>query len=260
MKFFLSPFEFIDTQQGIDLSIPITTQANSTRAWHSQTPKIIPVQQGNFIGSVARGASVNFRTIAFSPHGNSTHTECLGHITHEVFSINDTLKDFFFDALLISLQPREVSTMDRVITAEQIHVATANKKCQALIIRTLPNSENKLTTNYSDTNPPYLEAQCAKILDDLGVEHLLVDMPSVDKEHDGGALAMHRSFWQVPENPQYHKTITELIFVPDTAIDGRYILNLQLAPIENDASPSRPIIYSINKVKHDLHELAQDDR
>ena len=37
-----------------------------------------------FTGSVAEGGSVNFRNIAFNPHGNGTHTECLGHITEHV--------------------------------------------------------------------------------------------------------------------------------------------------------------------------------
>jgi hypothetical protein len=40
-------------------------------------------------------------------------------------------------------------------------------------------------------------------------------------------------------------TITEFIFVDDLIYDGTYILNLQIAPIENDASPSKPTIYKV---------------
>jgi len=40
-------------------------------------------------------------------------------------------------------------------------------------------------------------------------------------------------------------TITEFIFVPNTVKDGKYYLNLQVAPFENDASPSRPVLYKI---------------
>ena len=39
--------------------------------------------------------------------------------------------------------------------------------------------------------------------------------------------------------------ITELIFVPNNVFDGRYLLNLQFAPLENDASPSRPVLFEI---------------
>jgi len=66
----------------------------------------------------------------------------------------------------------------------------------------------------------------------------------VDRESDEGKLAFHHAFWNVPESPN-DKTITELIYVNDSVIDGNYLLELQMAPFENDASPSRPVIYSI---------------
>jgi hypothetical protein len=39
-------------------------------------------------------------------------------------------------------------------------------------------------------------------------------------------------------------TITEMIYVPDNVADGSYLLNLQIA-FENDASPSKPVLYSV---------------
>jgi hypothetical protein len=73
----------------------------------------------------------------------------------------------------------------------------------------------------------------------------LIDLPSVDKEVDGGQLAAHHAFWNYPNQTQFHKTITELIYVPNEVPDGTYILNLQIAPFENDASPSKPILYKV---------------
>jgi hypothetical protein len=40
-------------------------------------------------------------------------------------------------------------------------------------------------------------------------------------------------------------TITELIYVPDTVLDGCFLLNLQIASFENDASPSKPVLYAL---------------
>jgi hypothetical protein len=40
-------------------------------------------------------------------------------------------------------------------------------------------------------------------------------------------------------------TITEFIYVPNAVEDGEYFLNLQIAPFENDAAPSKPILYKI---------------
>jgi hypothetical protein len=33
--------------------------------------------------------------------------------------------------------------------------------------------------------------------------------------------------------------------VPNSVEDGEYFLNLQIAPFENDATPSKPILYKI---------------
>jgi len=44
-----------------------------------------------------------------------------------------------------------------------------------------------------------------------------------------------------------NSTITEMIFVNDAVKDGSYLLNLQIAPFENDASPSKPILFAIKK-------------
>jgi arylformamidase len=77
------------------------------------------------------------------------------------------------------------------------------------------------------------------------VKHLLLDLPSVDREEDGGALAAHKAFWQYPESIRMDATITELIYVPNHVGDGLYLLNLQIASFESDASPSKPILYHL---------------
>ena len=105
--------------------------------------------------------------------------------------------------------------------------------------------KEKMNRNYSGTNPPYLLEQTARFIVDRNIDHLLVDLPSVDKESDNGALLAHKAFWDVEGNIRLHATITEFIFVPNSVEDGTYFLNLQVAPFENDASPSRPVLYEI---------------
>lgn len=249
MKLFLNDTQYIETAEGIDISIPMGGTAANAKAWYVNSPVIEPVRANGFVGSVAEGGSVNFRNISFNPHGNGTHTECLGHITKEVYSVNEHLKEFMFEALLVSVTPEIIENGDLVITKELLKNAIGNRTATALLIRTLPNDTSKLTNDYSSTNPAYMDINCIDVLNEAGVEHLLLDLPSVDRESDNGVLAMHHAFWQVPENPQFHKTITELIFVPDTTTDGAYLLSLQVAPFENDASPSRPILYPIKRKK-----------
>jgi kynurenine formamidase len=182
----------------------------------------------------------------FNPHGNGTHTECVGHISKEFYTINKSLKRFVFVAELITVLPTKLENGDFAISRKQIETALNDiTKPEAIVIRTLSNGSNKLHTNYSNTNPPYILKDAIDYLNELGVRHLLIDMPSIDKEQDGGTLEAHHAFWNYPNKVELEKTITELIYVPNEITDGTYILNLQIAPFENDASPSKPILYKV---------------
>ncbi len=251
MKLFITDNTYFETQNPLDISISVNSSDQSVRAWYLGIPEISPVRTNEFLGSIVEGGSVNFRNIFFNPHGHGTHTECCGHITPEVYSINKTIKQFFSKCLLISVEPEKVwneeyKIHDFVITKEQIQAKLIHiESCEAIIIRTLPNDNIKLAMNYSNSNPPYFESSVVDLLNELEVIHFLTDLPSVDRELDGGQLAFHHRFWNVPENPNLERTITELVFVSSTIKDGAYMLELQVAPIENDASPSRPVLYEI---------------
>ena len=241
----------VDLSKPIDISIPLTNTDENPIAWYIEKPVIEPVVFGDWIGKVSQGkSSTNFNNIFFNPHGHGTHTECLGHITREFYSINQSLKQFFFLAELVSVQP-ELQGEDLVITKSQIEKALNGKTPEAIIIRTLPNLESKKHLKYSNTNPPYLDEVAARFIRESGIQHLLIDLPSVDKEHDEGKLLAHKAFWNVKdvndlnEDARLESTITEMIFVSNEVQDGSYLLNLQIASFENDASPSKPILYKI---------------
>lgn len=246
MRLYLNENEYIDTNEPLDLSIGLQAGEGNLRAWYVNPPIFEPVRANGFIGSVEEGGGVNFRDVFFNPHGHGTHTECHGHITPEVVSVNQKLRTYFFKARLVSVQPEILENGDELITKSLLEEKMDDSPIEALIIRTLPNDKDKTSKNYSDTNPPYLDLSVMEIIEKHSIQHLLVDMPSVDRESDEGKLAFHHSYWNVPENPN-DKTITELIYVKDEIEDGLYILEMQMAPFENDASPSRPVLYEIKK-------------
>ena len=236
----------IDFFKPIDISMPLSTNIDGTSAWYVDPMKLEPVVKGDWIGDVTKGGSVNFRNIMFNPHGNGTHTECVGHISKEFYTINKSLKRFVFVAELITVLPTKLENGDFAITRKQFETALNDiTKPEAIVIRTLSNGSNKLYTNYSNTNPPFILKDAIEYINELGVRHLLIDMPSIDKEQDGGKLEAHHAFWNYPNKVELEKTITEMIYVPNEINDGTYILNLQIAPFENDASPSKPILYKI---------------
>lgn len=234
----------IDLSKPLDISIPLRASKENVNAWYVDHPKIEPVQDGDWIASVKDGACINFNDIRFNPHAHGTHTECVGHITEIVYSINQNLKQFFFLAEVITVAPEHL-TGDFVISKKQIQYALGNKKRDAVVIRTIPNMSDKLSKQYSNTNPPYLLEEAAIYLKEKGIKHLLLDLPSVDKEKDNCELLAHNAFWNTAGKLRMDATITEFIFVPNTVEDGTYFLNLQIAPFENDATPSKPVLYSI---------------
>ncbi|WP_179343463.1 cyclase family protein [Winogradskyella ursingii] len=234
----------IDLTKPLDISIPLRGNDTNVNAWYIDHPTIKPeVVDGDTI-SVTEGASVNFNTINFNPHAHGTHTETVGHLTEKSYPINKHLKQFFFLAEVISVAP-EVYLKDKVISAKQLQFALGNKKRDALIIRTMPNTKAKKSRHYSHTNWTYFREDAIELLVRKGIKHLLVDTPSIDREEDGGELRAHRAFWNLNGNIREDATITEMIYVPNKVNDGTYFLNLQIAPFENDASPSKPILYKI---------------
>lgn len=238
----------IDLSKPLDISIPLQASEQNPLAWYQDEPIVKPVVMGDWIGKVSAGGSVNFNNVFFNPHAHGTHTECLGHISKEFHSVNDALKTFFFLAEVITVAPEQVGE-DQIISKESISKALNGIPPEALVIRTQPNKASKKFKHWSNTNWPYLEEKAALLLREIGVKHLLIDLPSVDREHDDGKLLAHKTFWNYPENPRHDCTITEMIYVPDSIKDGSYLLNLQMASFHNDASPSKPVLYVLRDPK-----------
>jgi kynurenine formamidase len=251
-----------DLKRPFDISTALDPSGEGPNCFHAPRFHTDPVRAEGFVGSTAEGGPLNFLNLHLNPHGNGTHTECVGHIAQPrkngpAYTINRILHRFHWTAELISVTPTILDDAlpgmpwtragDQVILAGELEQAIKWGESDALVLRTLPNSSSKRTRNWSGTNPPYLEPAALTLLADRGVQHLLLDLPSVDREEDEGALAAHRAFWRYPENPREDATITEMVFVPTEIPDGQYLLLFQIAALEIDVSPSKPILYPVLK-------------
>lgn len=234
----------IDLSNPLDISIVLQASEKNLEAWYLEPPKINPVVIDDWVAKVSEGASINFNNIFFNPHAHGTHTECVGHISEEFHSVNKALKEFFFLAEVVTVAPETLNN-DQVISAKQLKKLLGDKKPEAIVIRTLPNTSSKKSRKYSHTDWPYLTEEAAVFLRGHGVQHLLIDLPSVDKEKDDGKLLAHRAFWNYPDAPRFQATITEFIYVSNKIKDGSYLLNLQIASFRNDATPSKPVLYEL---------------
>jgi kynurenine formamidase len=235
----------VDLSNGYDISMPIDPNTEGPNCFYAERPKFKPYRSGDFVASVKEGGAVNSYDVTFNPHGNGTHTECQGHITKAWEKITDVPADSHFLAKLITVTPEEKGD-DLVITKEKLKPLLSYTTAKALVIRTQPNLRSAKSKDYSGKNPAYLSEAAMAYIVEIGIDHLLVDLPSVDKEDDGGKVAGHKAFWKLP-NPggREHATITEMVYIDDMIKDGDYLLNLQRASFLLDCAPSRPILYKI---------------
>lgn len=254
MKITLNSREY-DLARPKDISIPLRFDGPQPNAYGVGPATARACESGTLVGDTRRGGSCNFEEYTFVAHCSGTHTECVGHILNERISIRDCLQDALMPARLVSVIPEEKDG-DLLITRKALEAAAVSGffehgDVRALVVRTLPNDDSKLTRAYGEMNiPPYFSTDAMQYIVDLGVAHLLVDLPSIDRIFDEGKLLNHRTFWNVAEGSfelsaatKIERTITELIYVPDEVPDGEYLLNLQIAPFMSDCAPSRPILY-----------------
>jgi kynurenine formamidase len=253
----------INFTKGNNISIPLNFNGEQPNTYGVDKASSRPYQDGTFIGDTRKGGPCNFETYSFTPHCNGTHTECIGHITDERIDISSSLKEEMIPATLISIKSKftsekykpDLNSEDLVITKEDLEKQLGKvipEFLRALIIRTLPNSESKKRRDYMKNPPTFFSIDAMQYIVGLGVQHLLVDIPSVDRLLDNGILSAHNVFWEtldkVFNTKAKNKTITELIFISDEIKDGNYILNLQIPAFVSDAAPSRAIIYKINEL------------
>lgn len=234
-----------DFSQAFDASIPIRFDAPQVSAFGIR-PATAPAFEGSgWVGDTRRGGSCNFEEVRFVPHCNGTHTEGIGHLTHERLSVLDAIPLTPIVCALTSVAPK-----GNEITASDVRNALQNLKTtlpKAIAIRTLPNPTTKLSRNYLREPAPYLSVECATWFRTSGVEHLLTDLPSLDPEKDEGRLAAHRAFFDL-EPAARSKTVTELAYFPNEAKDGLYLLNLCVPRLELEAMSTRPLLYPLKEV------------
>ncbi len=259
-----------DTAVFHNISIPLIFNGEQPNSYNVDKAVSNVYVEGDFVGDTRQGGGCNFEKYELITHCNGTHTECVGHITNERLSIQSHLEDSLVPATLISVSPKnafdipdtynpQLNEDDRVICKSDLEGLLGNVEpefIQALVVRSLPNDDSKMGRQYMDQLPPFFSLEAMAYLVELGVQHLLVDMPSIDRTFDEGKLNCHHIFWKVDEGShdlksesEVKKTITEMIYVKNEVADGKYLLNMQIAPFVADAAPSRPLLFPLELTK-----------
>jgi arylformamidase len=254
----------VDTSRAHDLSIPLNFAGPQPNFFDAPHATARPLEAGTFVGDVRTGGSCNCATYELTPHCNGTHTECVGHISRERVAIRDIPIPPYAIARLVTLGATPAASVsettdpsprpdDPLLTCASLHGALRDDPLTdaiALIVRTTPNPPSKQQQRFGiSPPPPYFTAEFMQSLVMNGIQHLIVDLPSIDRVEDAGRLTAHRIFFGLPagsssaaQATRGRATITELAYIDDAIPDGWYVLNLQIAPFVADAAPSRPLL------------------
>lgn len=267
----------VDMSQGHDISrkVRFIDEAESDPGFVPKASRK-PFSSGDFVGAVEKGGPCNVDRLDWIPHCHGTHTETAAHILkypwqvlskkqqHSVPVVSNVCPKEFLKAALITVEPVKASDADdtyrpnfedtdRIVTGQGVEKALAAVDVgtvDALILRT----DDALYDFNSGAETPFLSVEAMQAVVKSGVDHLLLDLPSVDRLNDEGHLTAHHIFWNVPEHESVatgeswlQKTITEMVTIDNKLKDGLYLLNLQCAPFVSDAAPSRAVIYPLAK-------------
>ena len=225
-----------DFDAALDLSAPIAFDRSGPQAFGLPAAEQRAVEAGSFIGDTDRGGPCNCRQLLLCPHGNGTHTESRQHIDASAPAPAAVLTKPLLSAALISVEASNfgpsgehynasAEASDRVLCAANLGRALdAAPAAEAIVIRCADEA--------------YLTFEAMDLLIAKGLSHIIVPWASIDRPDDGGELPNHHRFFAAQPNG----TVTELAHVPAAAVDGAYLLNLQLPNLATDAVPSRPLL------------------
>ena len=248
-----------DGDTGISLALPLDFAGSQPSFYGVEPATARALEAGGFVGDTERGGSCNVESLELIPHCHGTHTESIAHLSHAF--TEPPRPPAWMAARVVSVMTHACKQTGETYPppgqADEAVISRADLSAvdidtPALIVRTRPNDPAKRQRQYQGDNPhPYFTLEAIDWLLHRGVDHLLVDTPSIDRGRDDGSLPAHRRFWALDADRQptqetvAERTVTEFVFVPDEVPDGLYLLNLQLPDWCTDAVPSRPVVFSL---------------
>lgn len=214
---------------------------------------------GTWVGDRTQGSSVNCDDAYLCIHSAGTHTECAAHVSDLSVRIDEVAPLTMLRAAVVTVEPtpdpaeacwvsdaRFARAFDDALARARLLSPPDAPPLDAVVLRTLIDTTP--LRDWSGTAPPYLDPRLVERLVRAGILHLIVDLPSVDPEVDGGALIAHRTFFGIDLDPlrATNATITELAWIPDHVADGLALLRLDVVAWPSDAAPSRPVMYPLD--------------
>ena len=153
----------VDTTQHIDLSIPYDFNGDQPNFFNVKKGTVKPYKSNLTSYSIADGAGCNVPEISMNIHCTGTHTECVGHLLDKESSVSECIQELYLPTILITVTPIlfsqcqddyhiAINDNEKVISSDLLkeqYEKYANNKPLSIIIRTLPNPEEKQFYSFS---------------------------------------------------------------------------------------------------------------
>ncbi len=256
----------VDTRAFFELGLPLDFAGPQARAFGGPLASAQTFEQGGFRGDTSRGGPCNVRQLQLSPHLNGTHTESAAHLSSKGPALDACSWPSLLPATLLQVEPVAAAESsdtlgpaslpgDRVIDSRMLEAALEHADPawrQALLLRVMPLEHEAFRDWQDPCDTPYFSPAALRLLREEGVEHLLCELPSVDRLDDGGLLQAHRAWWNLSDtnNPDVpgegrRRSITELALLPPELKQGPGLLELLPPRFRSDAAPSAPRFYPL---------------
>ena len=278
----------VDLSKGISIARRLDIHAAGNGGFDLQNVQTqsVPLRDDDFVGDVKQGGSCNVEVLKLNAHCAGTHTETLLHILdlqhRNEHAIAQHAPCGMLVAALLSVPTYTgavvaadgesydppLNDTDEVVSASaikqalntlaltdpELELAWRNSEFKALVIRTQAKDSASDPPFAFGDQAPFFSSQAIELINQIGVQHLLVEFPSIDRMSDQGRLTNHHCFWNVDRQTKNlsqawpEKTVTEMITLPPALANGVYLLDLQIPAVMSDACISRPLLYRIASV------------
>ena len=187
-----------------------------------------------FTGDTGKGGSCNVNILNFTPH-NLTHIETPMHLKKEGIGLDEIPRSNLMGvSYLVDLS--NISFKDNCVKKEHIEQLDLLKDIKILIVKT-KYSELDQYFDFSNTNPIHFDPKFMEWLTENfpNIKLLITDLPSIDKENDGGKLLGHKNYFNFNEHERGDKkAIVELAYCKGVE-SGIYYTILTPSKIDTDA-------------------------
>ncbi|MDH5404684.1 MAG: cyclase family protein [Candidatus Heimdallarchaeota archaeon] len=195
-----------------------------------------------FVGDILRGGSCNVTIHNYSPH-NLTHLETSLHIVDNGIPVSAIPNKHLNGILYLIDLTKTYDQDDECIKWDDIseQITNLHPSVTFIALKTYSSTLDQFH-DFSGEDPLFLDPFAAKMIHDLKnnkINGLILDLPSIDKETDGGKLLAHRNFLGLPREG-IKSTVEEFRFIVELAYfenlqQGYYYLNITPPKIDDNA-------------------------